>query len=58
MKTHANLGLSNFAGSQSEIVQTGAEIALSHHEKFDGGGYPARIGWRGDTIVCTHTGGG
>lgn len=40
MKTHATLGYQILAGSQSEIVRTGAQIALSHHEKFDGSGYP------------------
>lgn len=40
MKTHALLGYQILAGSQSEIVQIGAEIALAHHEKFDGSGYP------------------
>lgn len=40
MKTHAMLGYQILAGSQSEIVQIGAEIALAHHEKFDGSGYP------------------
>lgn len=40
MKTHARLGYQILAGSASETLQMGAEIALSHHEKFDGSGYP------------------
>jgi putative two-component system response regulator len=40
MKKHAMLGYQILAESQSEMLQVGAEIALSHHEKFDGSGYP------------------
>ncbi|WP_395006035.1 HD domain-containing phosphohydrolase [Undibacterium sp.] len=40
MKSHAKLGHQILAGSASETLQMGAEIALAHHEKFDGSGYP------------------
>ncbi len=40
MKNHARLGHQILAGSVSETLQMGAEIALSHHEKFNGSGYP------------------
>lgn len=40
MKTHASLGYQILAGSAAETLQMGAQIALSHHEKFDGSGYP------------------
>ena len=40
MKRHAELGHELLKDSGSEIMQTGAEIALTHHEKYDGSGYP------------------
>ena len=40
MKRHATLGYEILAGSQSEMLQAGAQIALAHHEKYDGSGYP------------------
>jgi response regulator RpfG family c-di-GMP phosphodiesterase len=40
MKEHAKLGFDILKGSVSPLVKLAAEIALSHHEKFDGSGYP------------------
>lgn len=40
MKGHAKLGHELLRGSSSEIVHAAADIALSHHEKYDGTGYP------------------
>ena len=40
MKRHAQLGYELLAGSGSRVLQSGAEIAQTHHEKFDGSGYP------------------
>lgn len=40
MKRHAAIGHDILKGSASRIVQLGATIALTHHEKFDGSGYP------------------
>lgn len=40
MKNHAVLGYNILVGSRSEMLQAGAVIALAHHEKFDGSGYP------------------
>ena len=43
MKQHAVLGHEILKGSASLVLQAGAEIALGHHEKFDGSGYPAGL---------------
>ena len=40
MKGHARLGHELLKDSGSEILRAGAEVALSHHEKYDGSGYP------------------
>lgn len=40
MKSHARLGHELLNGSTSETVRAAAEIAISHHEKYDGSGYP------------------
>lgn len=40
MKTHTTLGYEMLAESESPFLQVGASIALSHHEKWDGSGYP------------------
>ena len=48
MKTHAALGFELLKGSESTILQSAASIAISHHEKYDGSGYP--YGLAGDAI--------
>ncbi len=40
MRRHPEIGHSILASSQSEFLQAGALISLSHHEKYDGTGYP------------------
>lgn len=40
MKQHAVFGFEILDGSESTVLQAGALIARSHHEKFNGSGYP------------------
>lgn len=40
IKLHSIIGHDILKGSRSKTLQSGAQIALSHHEKFDGTGYP------------------
>ena len=48
MKQHTNVGAKLLAGSNSPILVMAREIALCHHEWWDGSGYPA--GLAGDAI--------
>jgi putative two-component system response regulator len=40
MERHTTIGHDILAGSASDLLQMAATIALTHHERWDGGGYP------------------
>ena len=48
VKTHAVMGARVLTGSSSDLLGTAETIARHHHERWDGGGYPA--GLAGDAI--------
>ena len=49
MQSHTVIGAQLLAGGQSPILQMAEIIALTHHEKWDGTGYPHQLA--GDEIL-------
>ena len=48
MKTHAQVGADILAGDNSDLMVMAQQIARTHHEKWDGSGYPQ--GKKGEDI--------
>lgn len=48
MKTHTTIGAAILSGSRFPLLQLAEKIALTHHERWDGGGFPQ--GLRGEEI--------
>lgn len=40
MNRHAEMGAEILGGSRNPLFRLAAEVALTHHERWDGGGYP------------------
>ncbi len=50
MERHTTVGYEILADSESELLQLAATIALTHHERWDGGGYPQGLAGEGIPI--------
>jgi response regulator RpfG family c-di-GMP phosphodiesterase len=48
MESHVRIGEAILSGSDSRLIRLAAEIAASHHERWNGSGYPG--GLAGETI--------
>ncbi len=48
MERHTLIGADILSGSESDVLKLAEQIALAHHERWDGQGYPHRL--LGDSI--------
>jgi PAS domain S-box-containing protein/putative nucleotidyltransferase with HDIG domain len=51
MKTHTTIGAQMLAGSAFALLEVAQQIALTHHEQWDGSGYPAGLAGEAIPIV-------
>lgn len=51
MKTHTVMGWEILGGSASPMLRMASDIAYTHHERYDGTGYPRKL--KGDDIPLT-----
>lgn len=51
METHTTIGADLLDGHNSELMITARDIALVHHEKWDGSGYPNGLQGEGITLM-------
>ncbi len=51
MKAHTTIGAEILAGGQSPVLHMAQQIALSHHERWDGSGYPQSLAGEAIPVV-------
>ncbi len=51
MRRHCKMGADILAGSDSDVIALGEVVALTHHEKWDGSGYPRQLSGEDIPIV-------
>ena len=59
MKSHTYKGAMLFLDKESDLDRIAMDIAISHHENWDGSGYPGKIDWenaKSDEILKTGKG--
>jgi putative two-component system response regulator len=52
MKTHTTIGAQILANPKGDILHLSQQIALSHHERWDGEGYPKGLSGKDIPIIC------
>jgi HD-GYP domain-containing protein (c-di-GMP phosphodiesterase class II) len=58
MKSHTYLGARLFKNMQSDFEEVAAQVALNHHEKWDGTGYPGHLDLFSTEVLTGHGTGG
>ncbi|MBF0142756.1 MAG: response regulator [Magnetococcales bacterium] len=55
MKTHTTIGAELLSGNDSDLLEVARLIALTHHERWDGGGYPQGLSGVGIPLLARIT---